>query len=134
MNRAVAVVGLISMAAATSLRAAPKAAVEAPHLEANATVMKITPHKLVEVTVGGFASAAEACDYCAGSYTKAGSDPNPAVNEMCVCMAYQGGDGWEMFCSSAPSATGFIGSKDGGCTCKPRDMEAMGKTTCTPIA
>merc|ERR1719221_1677244 len=58
----------------------------------------------MEVNLGPFQSAAEACDYCFGSFTKEG-DP--------------------------PAAAGYAGTKN-GCTCNARDMEHMAATTCTP--
>ena len=88
-----------------------------------------------------FSSAAEACDYCENSFRKQGGlqrwsqgDPTDPLAD-CVCIAYWSGNpGFDIFCSSEPSAVGFVAAKDGGCTCKPRDMEAMGTTTCTPLA
>merc|ERR1719473_2485901 len=59
----------------------------------------------MEVTLGPFDNAAEACDYCFSSFTKEG---NP------------------------PSAAKYVAEKD-GCRCKAKDMEAMGKTTCEKI-
>merc|ERR1719502_1781312 len=95
-------------------------------------IMHLAPHQFMEVTLGPFASAPEACDYCFGSFTKTGDPPAGPVATGCVCMAYPEGSEYTMFCATPESAAGFVGEK-GGCTCKPRDMEAMGATTCTPI-
>ena len=88
----------------------------------NATLAKLDP----------FPSAADACDYCFGSYTKAGDAPAGPVAVNCVCMAYPSGNGHKPFCATPPSAAGYIADKN-GCRCKARDMEAMGSTTCEPI-
>ena len=118
--------------------AAPAAAVS---LRRNSTQtdavasMTLSPHQFMEVKLGPFASAPEACDYCFSSFSKAGSSASPhagPVTDACTCMAYPSDGGFDMFCSNAPSAAAFVGDK-GGCTCKAKDMEAMGKTTCAAI-
>merc|ERR1719437_399231 len=73
--------------------------------------------KFMEVTLGPFSSAGEACDYCAESYTKQGDEPAGPVAPHCVCMAYPDGSGHNMFCATPVSASGYIKSK-GGCLCK----------------
>eukprot|EP00933_Yihiella_yeosuensis_P038955 TRINITY_DN328_c0_g2_i1.p1 TRINITY_DN328_c0_g2~~TRINITY_DN328_c0_g2_i1.p1 ORF type:complete len:122 (-),score=39.06 TRINITY_DN328_c0_g2_i1:125-490(-) len=82
--------------------------------------------------LGPFDSAAAACDYCGSSYTKQGDAPAGPIAEKCVCMAHPEGGKFQMFCATPPSAAGYVAEK-GGCTCKFRDMEAMGKTTCKAI-
>merc|ERR1719159_1687486 len=94
--------------------------------------MDISHHNFMEVNLGPFASAAEACDYCFGSFTKKGDKPAGPVAPFCVCMAYPADGGYNMFCSTPPSSAGYIAEK-GGCRCKAKDMQAMGKTTCAPI-
>eukprot|EP00931_Biecheleriopsis_adriatica_P121945 TRINITY_DN96991_c0_g1_i1.p1 TRINITY_DN96991_c0_g1~~TRINITY_DN96991_c0_g1_i1.p1 ORF type:complete len:165 (-),score=40.47 TRINITY_DN96991_c0_g1_i1:7-501(-) len=89
--------------------------------------------KKVNMTLGPFESDEAACDYCETSYTKAGDAPAGPIAEECVCMAYKESDGYMMFCATPPSAAGFIADKEGGCTCKIRDMENLGKTTCKRI-
>jgi len=96
-------------------------------------VMEITPHAFTEVTLGPFSTAAEACDYCFSSYTKKGNDPAGPVAPFCVCMAYPENGQHNMFCATPQTAAGYVGDK-GGCRCKEKDMEAMGKTTCKPIS
>merc|ERR1719201_706812 len=86
----------------------------------------------MEVSLGPFASAAEACGYCFGSFTKEGDSPAGPVAPFCVCMSYPGDGGHKMFCATPPSAAKYVAEK-GGCRCKEKDMEAMGKTTCKPI-
>merc|ERR1719453_1935779 len=66
----------------------------------------------MEVSLGPFDSASAACDYCFSSFTKEGNPPAGPVAPFCVCMAYN----------------------EGGCRCKAKDMQAMGKTTCQRIA
>merc|ERR1712224_419798 len=80
--------------------------------------MRLKSTKNLEVKAGPYASAEEACNACESSYAKSGSPPAGPVNEMCVCMSFQDSEGWVMFCSSAPSAAGFVGEQEGGCTCK----------------
>ena len=94
--------------------------------------MDISHHNFMEVNLGPFASAAEACDYCFGSFTKKGDKPAGPVAPFCVCMAYPSDGGYNMFCSTPPSSAGYIAEK-GGCRCKAKDMQAMGQTTCAPI-
>ena len=73
----------------------------------NATLAKLDP----------FPSAADACDYCFGSYTKAGDAPAGPIAQNCVCMAYPSGNGHKPFCATPPSAAGYIADKN-GCRCK----------------
>ena len=75
----------------------------------NATLAKLDP----------FPSAADACDYCFGSYTKAGDAPAGPIAQNCVCMAYPSGNGHKPFCATPPSAAGYIADKN-GCRCKAR--------------
>mmetsp|Transcript_16466 Transcript_16466/g.29908 ORF Transcript_16466/g.29908 Transcript_16466/m.29908 type:complete len:136 (-) Transcript_16466:66-473(-) len=96
--------------------------------------MKLSAHNLMEVKLGPFDSAGEACDYCFSSFTKEGVPPAGPVAPMCTCMAYQEGEDWTMFCSTPASAAGYVGDKTGGCTCQERDMEHMAATTCEPIS
>merc|ERR1719152_939170 len=87
----------------------------------------------MEVSLGPFASASEACNYCFGSFTKEGQPPAGPVAPFCVCMAYPTNGGHNMFCATPPSAAaGYIAEKK-GCRCKAKDMEAMGQTTCKAI-
>ena len=86
----------------------------------------------MEVELGPFDSAAEACDYCFSSFTKKGDPPAGPVAPFCVCMAYPEGGKHNMFCATPPSAAGYIAEKN-GCRCKERNMEQMGQTTCAPI-
>merc|ERR1719442_219882 len=118
-------VAVALLAPANALIAAP---VVNAKLTTNNTIAKSVP-KFMEVTLGPFNSAAEACDYCAESYTKQGDKPAGPVAPACVCMAYPDGSGHNMFCAAPVSAAGYIKSK-GGCKCNPRDMEAMAATTC----
>eukprot|EP00408_Alexandrium_pacificum_P025864 CAMPEP_0171200034 /NCGR_PEP_ID=MMETSP0790-20130122/23773_1 /TAXON_ID=2925 /ORGANISM="Alexandrium catenella, Strain OF101" /LENGTH=162 /DNA_ID=CAMNT_0011665403 /DNA_START=57 /DNA_END=545 /DNA_ORIENTATION=- len=90
------------------------------------------PLRFVEVTLGPFASAAEACQYCFGSFTKQGAPPAGPVAPFCVCMAFPGNGGHEMFCATPPAAAGYVGGK-GGCRCVEKDTEQMGATTCKAI-
>jgi len=94
--------------------------------------MAITAHHFMEVDLGPFASAAAACDYCFGSFTKEGQSPAGPIAPACVCMAYPDGAQYNMFCATPVSAAGYVAGK-GGCRCKGRDMENMGSTTCEPI-
>mmetsp|Transcript_157932 Transcript_157932/g.294608 ORF Transcript_157932/g.294608 Transcript_157932/m.294608 type:complete len:133 (-) Transcript_157932:199-597(-) len=123
----VAVSSVLMPAAAVVLRGSPLA---------NSTVadesMHIAKGKLVEVKLGPFDDAAAACDYCFTSFTKEGTPPAGPVSPSCICMAYPKDGKYNMFCASPPAAAGFIGEK-GGCTCVEKDMQALGKTTCTPI-
>ena len=85
--------------------------------------------------LGPFDSAADACDYCHGSYTKTG------VVATCVCMAYEGDGsaadkpaGWTMFCSATIQGANYVKSMgDSACRCKQNDQAALGKTTCSPF-
>merc|ERR1740121_308572 len=88
--------------------------------------------KFMEVKLGPFDTAAEACDYCFGSYTKEGDSPAGPVAPACVCMAYPDGGAFNMFCSTPVSAAGYVADK-GGCRYKARDMEQMAATTCETI-
>eukprot|EP00413_Alexandrium_margalefii_P037086 CAMPEP_0204588146 /NCGR_PEP_ID=MMETSP0661-20131031/48457_1 /ASSEMBLY_ACC=CAM_ASM_000606 /TAXON_ID=109239 /ORGANISM="Alexandrium margalefi, Strain AMGDE01CS-322" /LENGTH=141 /DNA_ID=CAMNT_0051597941 /DNA_START=59 /DNA_END=484 /DNA_ORIENTATION=+ len=90
-------------------------------------------HQFMEVKLGPFASAPEACDYCFGSFTKVGKPPAGPVAPACVCMAYPDGREFTMFCATPTSAAGFVADKK-GCRCKGRDMEKMAATTCEPIS
>ena len=88
-----------------------------------------------EVKLGPFDSEADACDYCSTSYTKQGDAPAGPIAPQCVCMALPDADAsgkFTMFCATPPSAAGYVGDNE-GCTCKFRDMENMGKTTCKKI-
>lgn len=95
-------------------------------------VMHLAQKAMMEVKLGPFDSAAEACDYCFTSFTKEGVKPAGPVAPACVCMSFPDGGGHTMFCATPPSASKFVAEKN-GCRCKPKDMEAMGQTTCTPI-
>ena len=131
-----AVAALLAVAAEGKLGQrvlAPSKPEPANHLVAkNNETMVITPHNLVEVKLGPFASAGEACDYCFGSFTKKGDAPAGPVAPYCVCMAYPDNGGYTMFCSTPQSSAGYVKDK-GGCRCNQKDMAAMGETTCTPI-
>merc|ERR1719436_1282087 len=94
--------------------------------------MHLRAQQFMEVNLGPFDSAAAACDYCASSFTKEGQPPAGPVAPFCVCMAYPDGGKFKMFCATPPSAAEYIAEKK-GCRCKAKDMEAMGKTTCSPI-
>merc|ERR1719231_1879158 len=94
--------------------------------------MNLASKAYMKVELGPFSSAEEACNYCFGSFTKTGDPPAGPVAPFCVCMAYPEGAEFNMFCATPPSAAGYIAEKK-GCTCKGRDMEAMGKTTCEAI-
>merc|ERR1719291_1144733 len=69
-----------------------------------AGIMHFAAKQNMEVMLGPFASAGDACDYCFGSFTKEGDEPAGPIAEK------------------------------GGCRCNARDMEHMAATTCTPIA
>ncbi|CAK0789566.1 unnamed protein product [Prorocentrum cordatum] len=106
----------------------------APGLAAEgAVVMRLEARAMMEVTVGGYPSASDACDACFTSFTKQGVPPAGPVAPHCVCMSYPDGGEHTMFCATPVSAADFVAEK-GGCRCKPRDMEAMGDTTCEPIS
>merc|ERR1719183_2334723 len=116
---------------------APHAALEVrnastPVLKSANEAMSIMPRNFVEVALGPFDSAAEACDYCASSFTKAGDPPAGPVAPFCVCMSYPSDGGHTMFCATPPSAAKYIADKS-GCRCNVGDMEAMGETTCAAI-
>merc|ERR1719215_655185 len=119
-------------ASATVLRSGgkPKANEE---LVAKPEVMNITAHQFMEVQLGPFPSAPEACDYCFSSFTKEGQKPAGPIAPACVCMAYPDAGGHNMFCATPTSAAGYVAEK-GGCRCKGRDMEHMAATTCEPIS
>jgi len=95
-------------------------------------MMSVTSRGFVEVKLGPFASASEACTYCFASFTKKGDPPAGPVAPFCVCMAYPSDGGHNMFCATPPSAAEYVAEKE-GCRCKQHDMEAMGKDTCKPI-
>mmetsp|Transcript_43343 Transcript_43343/g.114152 ORF Transcript_43343/g.114152 Transcript_43343/m.114152 type:complete len:145 (-) Transcript_43343:55-489(-) len=134
-----ALLALAAQGSATLLRT-PHANTSAPALMApehgsggaDAKVMHLAQRQFMEVKLGPFPNAAEACDYCFGSFTKQGQPPAGPVAEACVCMAYPEDAAYNMFCATPVSAAGFVAEK-GGCRCKPRDMEHMAATTCTPI-
>eukprot|EP00441_Pelagodinium_beii_P039548 CAMPEP_0197638134 /NCGR_PEP_ID=MMETSP1338-20131121/13142_1 /TAXON_ID=43686 ORGANISM="Pelagodinium beii, Strain RCC1491" /NCGR_SAMPLE_ID=MMETSP1338 /ASSEMBLY_ACC=CAM_ASM_000754 /LENGTH=133 /DNA_ID=CAMNT_0043210655 /DNA_START=53 /DNA_END=454 /DNA_ORIENTATION=- len=86
----------------------------------------------METKLGPFDTEAEACDYCSTSYTKQGDAPAGPIAPKCVCMAYPDAGKFMMFCATPPSAAGYVADKK-GCTCKYKDMENMGKTTCKAI-
>ncbi|CAK0788118.1 unnamed protein product [Prorocentrum cordatum] len=88
--------------------------------------MNVKSRQLMEVTVGGFPSAPEACDYCFGSFTKTGVPPAGPVAPACVCMSYPDGAEHNMFCATPVSAAAYVKEK-GGCLCQARDMESMGQ-------
>mmetsp|Transcript_91527 Transcript_91527/g.263409 ORF Transcript_91527/g.263409 Transcript_91527/m.263409 type:complete len:134 (+) Transcript_91527:93-494(+) len=129
--RALALLAMLAPASAVLLRASNGTAHSAA---AGVEVMHLTQRQFMEVKLGPFPTAAEACDYCFSSFTKEGVPPAGPVAPACVCMAYpEGGSDYNMFCATPASAAGFVAEK-GGCRCKPRDMEAMGKTTCEKIS
>merc|ERR1719157_313763 len=121
--------GLPALGSAALLRASP-ANSSAPAMQNEK--MNLRAQHFMEVDLGPFASAADACDYCFGSFTKEGQSPAGPVAPFCVCMAYPNGGNYNMFCATPPSAAGYIAEKK-GCRCKAKDMEAMGKTTCKDI-
>merc|ERR1719375_2665419 len=126
----------IVAACAVTCSAANMRAPTAPLAATNTTgleTMNLAARQFMEVTLGPFGSAAEACDYCHGSFTKKGDKPAGPVAPFCVCMAYPTDGGHNMFCATPPSAAEYIAEKK-GCRCKQKDMEAMGKTTCKPIS
>eukprot|EP00747_Dinoflagellata_sp_TGD_P059515 gnl/TRDRNA2_/TRDRNA2_151602_c0_seq4.p2 gnl/TRDRNA2_/TRDRNA2_151602_c0~~gnl/TRDRNA2_/TRDRNA2_151602_c0_seq4.p2 ORF type:complete len:144 (-),score=33.45 gnl/TRDRNA2_/TRDRNA2_151602_c0_seq4:68-499(-) len=117
---------------ATNVSASKKSSPDAAEITYANETMSISPHKFMEVTLGPFSSAAEACDYCYSSYTKKGDDPAGPVAPYCVCMAYPEDGGHNMFCATPASAADYVKEK-GGCRCKKNDQEAMGATTCSPM-
>ena len=135
MRIAVTPLMLLAVASASKLRTpVPVAAVansSVAVLDSGAT-MEVASKQFMEVNLGPFKSAAAACDYCFGSFTKTGDKPAGPVAPFCVCMAYPTGGGHNMFCATPPSAAAYIAKKK-GCRCKAKDMEAMGQTTCKPI-
>merc|ERR1719146_438445 len=66
--------------------------------------MSLSSRAFVEVTLGPFGSAEEACIYCFSSFTKKGDPPAGPVAPFCVCMAYPDGGEHKMFCATPPSA------------------------------
>lgn len=128
---------IAALSQATALKANPKEAKNSSaepagaKLTANETMI-IRPRQFMEVSLGPFATAAEACDYCFTSFTKEGVPPAGPVAPACVCMAYPDEGGHNMFCATPVSAAGYIAEKN-GCLCKARDMQNMGSTTCSPI-
>merc|ERR1719271_25331 len=114
----------VASANATNLRTVPLTNTSDAH-----ETMHFSARQFMEVTLGPFASAEEACDYCYSSFTKEGDKPAGPVAPFCVCMAYPEGSKYNMFCATQPSAADYIAKKN-GCRCKEKDMEAMGKTTC----
>mmetsp|Transcript_97817 Transcript_97817/g.272259 ORF Transcript_97817/g.272259 Transcript_97817/m.272259 type:complete len:159 (+) Transcript_97817:69-545(+) len=122
-----------AQANATRLQKGPAPALNATtHASAAAAGLANVP-RFVEVKLGPFNSAADACDYCFGSFTKEGVPPAGPVAPACVCMAYPDAGAFNMFCATPVSAAGYIAEK-GGCRCKGRDMEHMAATTCEPIS
>jgi len=81
----------------------------------------------VALSVSAPASVEEACDQCFVSFTKTQINPN------CVCMAHSEGGAPSFFCAQNLGASQYIAKQAGGCRCKEHDMEAMGKTTCSPM-
>merc|ERR1719218_228511 len=75
--------------------------------------MNLAARQFMEVDLGPFGSAAEACDYCFSSFTKTGQPPAGPVAPFCVCMAYPEGGKYNMFCATPPSAAGYIADKKG---------------------
>mmetsp|Transcript_3636 Transcript_3636/g.5883 ORF Transcript_3636/g.5883 Transcript_3636/m.5883 type:complete len:137 (-) Transcript_3636:68-478(-) len=119
---------------ASVLRAKPTGADDKksmPLVPQNET-MHLRAQQFMEVSLGPFSSAAEACDYCFGSFTKEGQPPAGPVAPFCVCMAYPDGATYNMFCATPPSAAEYIAEKR-GCRCEAKDMEHLGQTTCKPI-
>eukprot|EP00927_Polykrikos_kofoidii_P012068 TRINITY_DN1517_c0_g1_i1.p1 TRINITY_DN1517_c0_g1~~TRINITY_DN1517_c0_g1_i1.p1 ORF type:complete len:149 (+),score=17.44 TRINITY_DN1517_c0_g1_i1:64-510(+) len=100
----------------------------------NLTTAKMTlePMRFMEVRLGSFSNTEEACNACFTSFTKQGVPPAGPVETSCTCYAYTGDSGVDMFCATPTSAAKFVASKS-GCACVARDMQAMGKTTCTPL-
>eukprot|EP00427_Karlodinium_veneficum_P019347 CAMPEP_0169134280 /NCGR_PEP_ID=MMETSP1015-20121227/39786_1 /TAXON_ID=342587 /ORGANISM="Karlodinium micrum, Strain CCMP2283" /LENGTH=133 /DNA_ID=CAMNT_0009198777 /DNA_START=66 /DNA_END=467 /DNA_ORIENTATION=- len=127
----VAIFAVLSMAEASVLRSKPVDGKPNTLIAQNET-MHLRAQHFMEVSLGPFGSAAEACDYCFGSFTKEGQPPAGPVAPFCVCMAYPDGGNYNMFCATPPSAATYIAEKK-GCRCEAKDMEALGKTTCKPI-
>ena len=118
-----------------SLLRAPHANSSVPALAAPKVageIMHFAEKQFMEVKLGPFDSASEACEYCYGSFTKTGDPPAGPVAPHCVCMSYPDGAGHTMFCATPPSAAKFVAEKK-GCRCNKKDMESMGATTCDPI-
>merc|ERR1719420_380504 len=82
---------------------------------------------MTEMTLGPFESKVAACEYCYQSHTKALVVPN------CLCFAYDGDSGPNMFCTATAGGVSYSGKKDGACRCVEKDMAALGATTCGPI-
>merc|ERR1719335_1994039 len=76
-----------------------------------AGIMHFAARQTMEVKLGPFASAGEACDYCFGSFTKKGDAPAGPVAPYCVCMAYPDAGGYTMFCSTPQSSAGYVKDK-----------------------
>eukprot|EP00928_Gymnodinium_smaydae_P021356 TRINITY_DN1831_c0_g1_i6.p2 TRINITY_DN1831_c0_g1~~TRINITY_DN1831_c0_g1_i6.p2 ORF type:complete len:161 (-),score=32.03 TRINITY_DN1831_c0_g1_i6:270-686(-) len=130
---AVAVLALsMSLSAALKLPGSNNSVPITAEVPAKATVMNLRQRQFMEVKLGPFASAAEACDYCFTSFTKEGVPPAGPVASACICMAYPDAGGHNMFCATPASAAGYVAEK-GGCRCKARNMEEMGATTCEAI-
>mmetsp|Transcript_94155 Transcript_94155/g.263639 ORF Transcript_94155/g.263639 Transcript_94155/m.263639 type:complete len:135 (+) Transcript_94155:77-481(+) len=131
--RALVVAAAFASSASAAILRTPTPASLAPASPAGgAEVMHLSARQYMEVKLGPFPSAPEACDYCFSSFTKEGVPPAGPIAPACVCMSYPEGGQHNMFCATPVSAAGFIKDK-GGCRCKARDMEAMGKTTCEPL-
>eukprot|EP00928_Gymnodinium_smaydae_P021353 TRINITY_DN1831_c0_g1_i3.p1 TRINITY_DN1831_c0_g1~~TRINITY_DN1831_c0_g1_i3.p1 ORF type:complete len:157 (-),score=33.25 TRINITY_DN1831_c0_g1_i3:47-460(-) len=130
---AVAVLALsLSLSAALKIPGSNSSVPITAEVPAKAIEMHLSQRQFMEVKLGPFASAAEACDYCFTSFTKEGVPPAGPVASACVCMAYPESGGHNMFCATPPSAAGYVAEK-GGCRCKARNMEEMGATTCEAI-
>merc|ERR1719291_861866 len=85
--------------ATARVAATARAAAAQNSTRAGGAVMNLKARQLMEVTVGGFPSAPEACDYCFGSFTKEGIPPAGPVAPACVCMSYPDSSGHNMFCA-----------------------------------
>mmetsp|Transcript_49443 Transcript_49443/g.98184 ORF Transcript_49443/g.98184 Transcript_49443/m.98184 type:complete len:140 (-) Transcript_49443:254-673(-) len=122
---------------ATSLRTpTPPGNVAAPTVVApknGSGIMHFAQKQLMEVKLGPFKSASDACSYCFTSFTKEGVPPAGPVAPTCICMSYPEGGSHTMFCATPPSSAKFVSEK-GGCRCNQKDMENMGSVTCTPIS
>merc|ERR1719331_1451779 len=129
---------LVLIASAQTLLIKPKKDAAKPLLKKAVSqpksLAKVSTKGLTSAMLGPFDSAADACDYCQGSYTKTGVVAN------CVCMAYEGDGsaadkpaGWTMFCSATVAGAKYVASNDGACRCKQNDKTAMGATTCAPM-